>query len=83
MKAKIKSGHDILFTLGVSNEWKDIGKEMNINFKWKYTYIGFKQYKNHLLIDTTDGQVDIVFTSIIPKLEFYSFCKDQLTLKVV
>lgn len=82
MKAKIKSGSKILFSC-CSNMWDDITDNMIINFMDKYTYISFKQYKNHLFIDTTDGQVDIVFLSDVPKLEFCNYCKDQLVLNVI
>ncbi len=83
MKAKIKSGEEILFSGGCSNEWNNLKDNMIINFINKYTYISFKQVKNHLLIDTTEGEVDIIFTSEIPKLEFGNFCKDQLVLKIL
>lgn len=82
MKAKIKTGHNILFTQGCSNDWSDIEDKMIINFLNKYTYNSFKQVKNHLLIDTTEGEVDIVFTGDVPVLEFRNFCKDQLVLDI-
>jgi hypothetical protein len=56
---------------------------MIINFNNKDTYNSFKQVKNHLFIDTTEGEIDIVFSGEVPKLEFDNFCKDQLVLKVV
>lgn len=83
MKAKIKSGNQILFSEGYSNKWDKITDCMIINFMNKYTYNSFKQVKNHLFIDTTEGEIDIVFTGEVPKLEFDNFCKDQLVLKVV
>lgn len=83
MKAKIKAGADILFSQGASNNWNEIKDCMIINFMDKYTYNSFKQIQNHLLIDTTEGEVDIVFTSQVPKLQFDSFCKDQLILTVI
>ena len=83
MKAKIKNGEQILFTEGFSNKWDNITDCMIINFKNKYTYISFKQLKNHLFIDTTEGEIDIVFTGEIPKLEFEHFEKDQLVLNVI
>ena len=82
MKAKIKSGGQILFSLGCSNSWDRITDCMVINFLNKYTYISFKQTKNHLHINTTEGEVDIVFTRETPVLELESFEKDQLVLKV-
>lgn len=82
MKAKIKKGNEILFLEGYSNKWDKITDSMIVNFMNKYTYNSFKQVDNHLLINTTEGEVDIVFTGIAPKLEFGNFCKDQLVLKV-
>jgi len=83
MKAKIRSGDKILYSEGCSNKWDKIDDCMIINFMNKYTYISFKQVKNHLFIDTTEGEIDIVFTSEIPKLEFYRYNKEQLVLKVI
>lgn len=83
MKAKIKSGGQILFSEGCSNKWDKITDCMIINFMNKYTYNSFKQVKNHLMIDTTEGEIDIVFTGEIPKLEFYYFEKNQLVLNVI
>ena len=83
MKAKIKSGNQILFSEGYSNKWDKITDNMIINFMNKYTYNSFKQVKNHLFIDTTEGEINIVFTGEVPKLEFDNFYKDQLVLKVV
>ena len=83
MKAKIKTGTDILFSQGCSNDWSDIKDIMIINFMNKYSYISFKQIKNHLIINSTEGEIDIVFTGEVPTLEFQSFCKDQLILKIL
>lgn len=80
MKAKVKSGHAILF---MPERQFVITAVMIINFMNKYTYKSFCQRGNHLLIDSTEGEVDIVFTGETPKLEFESFCKDQLILKIV
>jgi hypothetical protein len=83
MKAKIKSGGHFLFTKGASNLWSSINNEMIINFANKYTYLGFQQKKNHLLLYTDEGTIDIVFVSDVPVLEFENYCKDQLILKVL
>lgn len=83
MKAKIKTGGHILFSEGVSNNWNDIDDYMIINFMNKYTFNSFKQVKNHLIIDTIEGEIDIVFTGEVPKLVFDDFCKDQLVLNVL
>jgi len=82
MKAKVKSGGELLFTSGYSNSWNSLKGDMIINFRDKYTYVSFKQKKNHLYIQTTAGEVDIVFCGEVPKLTFDSFCKDQLVLKI-
>jgi len=82
INAKIRKGHEILFSKGHSNDWKNLQKDIIINFKDRYTYKSFKQVGNHLLIDTTEGKVDIVFTGEVPKLEFDIFEKDQLILKI-
>ena len=86
MKAKVKSGEHLLFMKGFSNNWENLNTEMIINFADRYTYRSFKQVKNHLLIDTINGEVDIVFTGDTPidtpilLLDFYE--KDQLVLKL-
>ena len=60
--------------------WTDL---FIINFRDKYTYLSWKQAKtNHLLIETTQGQVDIVFTGEVPILSFNHFEKNQLVLNV-
>ncbi len=81
MKAKIKSNKELVFTDGTCLD--NIKDNLIINFNNRYTYIDFKQYKNHLLINTTEGEIDIVFTGEVPKLEFSNFCKDQLVLNIV
>lgn len=83
MKAKIKTGDHILFSQGCSNNWNKITDSMIINFADKYTYVSFRQIKNHLLINTTAGEIDIVFTGNVPELKFEGFCKDQLILAVI
>jgi hypothetical protein len=83
MKAKVKKGHDLLFSEGISNKWNNLKDCMIINFKNKYTYKNFSQKNNHLLIDTTEGHIVIVFCGEIPKLQFDHFEKDQLVLNIV
>jgi hypothetical protein len=82
MKAKIKSGGEMLFSQGFSNNWNDLEDTMIINFADKYTYKSFKQKGRQLLIETMDEEVVIIFPGDIPVLEFESFCKDQLVLKI-
>ena len=83
MKAKIKSGGEHLFTMGESNKWNNINDIMIINFIDKYTFVSFKQVKNHLIIELNDGNVDIVFTGETPMLKFSNYCKDQLVLDII
>jgi len=83
MKAKIKSGKELLFCEGVSNNWNNLKDKMIINFMDKYTYKSFFQQKNHLYINTTTKTIDIIFSSEIPILEFDHFEKDQLVLKII
>lgn len=80
MKAKVKEGSEYLFMPG--NHFDNIANIMIINFREKETYDFFKQKKNHLLIFTKNGYIDIVFTGNIPVLQFDSYCKDQLILTV-
>jgi hypothetical protein len=70
---KIRKGGEILSSVGS-------GDRLIINFRNKYTYKSFKQKRNHLIIDTTEGEVDIVFSGETPNLEFSHFEKDQLVL---
>lgn len=83
MKAKIRRGEEFLFSQGCSNDWTNLTDVMIINFMGKYTYQSFKQVKNHLLIDTTEGEIDIVFTGEVPTLDFRNFEKDQLVLTII
>ena len=83
MKAKIKSGHDLLFSEGYSNDWDDLETDMIINFHDRWLYIGFLQKRNTLHIYTEKGNISIVFTGEVPKLEFDHYEKDQLVLKIV
>ena len=79
MNFRIKKGKEL-----ISDEELFIYKnELIINFWERYSYIDFKQHKNHLIINTSGGELDVVFTGEIMKLEFSSYCKYQLVLKVV
>lgn len=80
MKAKVKKNKKLL---SVPYQWKNISNTMIINFVNRYTYLSFKQQQNHLLINTTEGIVDIVFIGETPQLEFDYFEKDQLVLNVI
>lgn len=85
MKAKIKHGATLLFNEGASNDWSNLKDVMIINFNDKYTYESFKLTKDgRLFIKVTNGDyIKIVFPGEVPKLEFESYCKDQLVLKIL
>ena len=78
MKAKTREGSVFL----VHNYWNTKGDFMVFNFHNKDTYKGFIQKKNHLLIDTIEGVIDIIFSSEEPKLIFGHFEKTQLVLLI-
>ncbi len=81
MRAKIKKGLHLLFLDGC--KFDNITDFIIINFANKDNYNSFRQIRNHLLIDTKEGEIDIVFTGEVPKLKFNNFCKDQLVLKTI
>ena len=83
MRAKIKSGGHLLYTSGFSNDWTNLKDIMIINFVDRWTYQSFKQVRNHLIIKTTEGEVDIVFTGETPELEFQIYDKEQLILTIL
>lgn len=82
MKAKVRKGGEHLFLQGHSNNWKKVKDTLIVNFNNRNTYLNFRQENNHLLLETTEGEVDIVFTGEIPIVIFDHFCKDQLVLKI-
>lgn len=81
MNIKIKSNKHLVFIEGTYLD--NIKDDIIINFNNRYTYITFTQYKNHLLINTTEGKIDIVFTGEVPVLVFDNYEKDQLVLNVI
>lgn len=81
MNAKIKLGSELLFTQGASNDWRKLTDKIIINFASKYTYLSYVVFENRLTIKTTEGEVLIVFSSHV-LLEFDSYTKDQLILKI-
>jgi hypothetical protein len=84
MKAKIRHGSHLLFITGwhLKNNG-DVADTMIINFADKSTYKSFRQVRNHLLIDTTGGEIDIVFTGAVRNLKIDHYEKDQLVLNCV
>lgn len=81
MKCKVKKGQQLLFMAGC--RFYGLIDTLIINFNNRYTFESFTQKRNHLLIKTTEGEIDIVFTGETPKLQFDNFCKDQLVLKII
>ena len=80
MKAKVKKGFAILFL--PERGLTCVDDTFIVNFYNKNTYLSFRQKGNHLILHTTEGEVDIVFTGETPNLRYDSFCKDQLILKI-
>jgi hypothetical protein len=80
MTAKCKYGCDLLHPLSKTITSKD-GKFI-INFKHKWTYLSFIQWKNYIIITVIEKDIGFVFTGEVPKLEFESYNKDQLILKI-
>lgn len=83
MKLKLKSGESLLFNCKNGDIIDCFRQRFIINFADKNTYLSFRQKQNHVLIETTGGEVDLVFTGVVPILEYDSFCKDQLVIKVI
>ena len=83
MKLKVKHGGHLLSISEPDGKIACYNQKFIIVFINKYTYRSFCQHKNHLFIDTTEGEVDLVFTGIVPRLDFDYFCKDQLVLTVI
>jgi hypothetical protein len=84
MKVKVKQGKDLLFMPG--NHWDNLKTCLIINFHDRWIFNKnpiFKQWKNKIFIYTDKGNVELVFTGEVPKLEFDYYCKDQLVLKIV
>lgn len=78
MRLKIKKGEELVFN--AQNGIEFFGDELIINFNHKWTYNSFAQKKNHLIIDTMEGEIDLVFTGEVVNLKFQSYDKDQLIL---
>ena len=75
MKLKIKNGKHLVTSFYNSNRW---GDDLLINLVDRWTYKGFKQKKNHLIIETENGDIDFVFASEVVKLKFSHQEKDQV-----
>ena len=75
MKLKIKQGIELL------SSHHESGNTIIINLIHRWRYLSFKQKGNHLIVKTTDGELDFVFTGETPKVEFESFEKDQVIFR--
>ena len=75
MKLKIKQGEHLVTSFYQSKRW---GNNLLINLVDKWTYKGFKQKKNHLIIETENGNIDFVFASEVVELKFSHQEKDQV-----
>ena len=83
MKLKIKHGRELVFSPDGSFELVVYKNELMVNLDNRWTYKSFKQHKNQLVIETTEGTIIGVFTGDVPKLEFQYQNKDQLVFYVV
>ena len=63
LKAKLKTGLDLV----TQTTFEVVDNELIITLMEKYIFLSFLHYRNHLLINTTMGKIDIVFTSEEPK----------------
>ena len=83
MKLKIKHGRELVFSPDNSFELVVYKNELMVNLNNRWTYKSFKQHKNQLVIETTEGTIVGVFTGDVPTLEFQYQNKDQLVFYVV
>jgi len=75
MKLKIKKGIELLTSHYESDN------TIIINLVDRWTFLKFKQKGNHLIILTSYGDLDFVFTGETPNIEFESYTKDQIILR--
>ena len=75
MNLKIKQGKHLVTSFYHSKRW---GDDLLINLVDRWTYKGFKQKKNHLIIETENGDIDFVFAGEVVKLKFSHQEKDQV-----
>ncbi|HSH51475.1 MAG TPA: hypothetical protein VK982_07095 [Bacteroidales bacterium] len=78
MKCKVKKGKEHLYLEVFQKDWDSNRGVIIVNFNNRWVYLSHKQWKNHLLIETIDGQVDIVFCGEVPKVELSEYEKNQL-----
>ena len=84
MNAIIKKGKDLLFLMGASaKNLEDIKDELILNFNTRYNYKGYKFKDNRLTVETTEGDVELAFSSPVKELKLNNYEKDQLVFKIV
>ena len=83
MKLKIKHGRELAFSPDGSFELVVYKNELMVNLNNRWTYKSFKQHKNQLVIETTEGTIVGVFTGEVPTLSFQYQEKDQLVFYVI
>ena len=57
MKLKIKHGRELVFSPDGSFELVVYKNELMVNLNNRWTYKSFKQHKNQLVIETTEGTI--------------------------
>jgi hypothetical protein len=84
MNAIIKKGKHLLFLMGASAmNLEDIENELILNFNTRYNYKAYSFKKNRLVIETTEGDVELVFSSLVKEVKLEVYVKDQLVFKIV
>lgn len=79
MKAKVKSGHELLSP--PLEHIEVFGTDMYINLATKSaTFVSFRQSKGRVTILTTEGLIELSFCSQEPQLSFSHQVKDQIVL---
>jgi hypothetical protein len=81
MKAIVKRGEELLFMEG--NHWENLKDEFIINFKNKWTFLSNTFKKNTLIIETTEGQVQITFSAPVLMVRVEQYDKDQLIYEIM
>lgn len=80
MNIKIKYGADLISSFYCP---KDKSDDLIINLCHRWSYKGFKQKGNHLIIHTRNGDVTFVFAGETIELAFESENKEQLIFNQV
>jgi hypothetical protein len=80
MKLKVKQGEKLITSFYHS---KRHGNNLLINLVDRWTYQGFKQIKNRLIISTEKGKIEFVFAGEVVKLAFDHEEKDQIVFSYI